>query len=199
MRIQARHGRACPGPSTSLAVVPRKGVDPRGKPEDDGGWGCAFRTPSMAGLVRPSTSSGRRAQERRGHPGPARGCRRGWVIARFKRVMAGLVPAIHVLAVVPRKGVDPRAKPEDDGGWGCAFKRVMAGLVPAITSLAVRPRKGVDPRGKPEDDGGVGMRIQARHGRACPGHPRLLRSRSGKAWILGPTPKMTLATTAACR
>ena len=105
--------------------------------------------------------------------------------------MAGLVPAIHVLAVVPRKGVDPRGKPEDDGGWGCAFKRVMAGLVPAIASLAVVPRKGVDPRGKPEDDGGWDAHSSASWP-GLSGPSTSLAVVPGKAWILGASPRMTV-------
>ena len=40
----------------------------------------------------------------------------------FLLVMAGLVPAIHVFTP-PRKGVDPRDKPGDDGGvsWVTAY------------------------------------------------------------------------------
>src|SRR5579883_1309058 len=81
--------------------------------------------------------------------------------------MAGLVPAIHVL---PRSQEDVDARPSP-GMTGMSRRRtVMAGLVPAIHVLP-RSQEDVDARPSP---GMTGIEpTERRHGRACPGHPRL--------------------------
>ena len=131
-------------PSTSLRVA-LEGVDPRGKPEDDGGGDAAIQARHGRACRRPSTAVDR-AAPRKGRGSSGKPEDDGGSDAHAKRVMAGLVRAIHVLAVRPRRGVDPRAKPEDDGGWRM---RIQGASWPGMSRpcvLAVRPRRGVDPR-----------------------------------------------------
>ena len=75
---------------------------------------------------------------------------------------------MYVIRLVDKRGHDD-------------YTLVMAGLVPAIHVLLVATIKDVDARHKAGHDGGETARSThragnafQRHGRACPGHPRLV-------------------------
>jgi hypothetical protein len=62
----------------------------------------------------------------------------------FQLVMAGLVPAIHVLIATEKKGVDARDKPGHDGQFRCArsAKAPLRGWQDTIAGRTpVQPRR----------------------------------------------------------
>ncbi len=148
------------------------GVDPRVKPEDDGGRG-GERPAASGAAARAGLATGPRLPLPNRHPRPPS---RGSIPQALQRFAAG--------------GVDPRVKPEDDGGRGGGYPAAAGAAV--RTGLATGPRLplpnrhprppsrgsippalqrfaagGMDPRVEPEDDGGRGGGHPAASGTAA--------------------------------
>ena len=113
---------------------------------------------------------------------------------RLSFVMAGLVTAFHYL----RHG---RACPGPKLMASRGSAIVMAGLVPAIHVSAALQDQRRGCRHKAGHDGGETVHEEnqetrwktlIRHGRACPGHPRLGGLARSKTWMPGIKPGMTV-------